>query len=33
MKTTSDDVKVVPVCSYAKRLMTGKDEFKDVIAV
>lgn len=24
-------VKILPVCSYAKRLMTGKEEFKDVM--
>ena len=24
-------VKILPVCSYAKKLMTGKEEFKDVI--
>ncbi len=24
-------VKILPVCSYAKRLMTGKEEFKDVL--
>ena len=23
----------IPVCSYAKKLMTGNDDFKDVIAV
>ena len=25
------DIKILPVCSYAKKLMTGKDEFKDVM--
>lgn len=25
-------VKIVPLCSYAKHLMCGKDEFKDVLA-
>ena len=24
-------VKILPVCSYAKKMMTGKEEFKDVI--
>ena len=26
-------VKILPVCSYAKKLIIGKEEFKDVIAV
>ena len=25
-------VKIVPVCSYAQRMMCGKDEYKDVLA-
>ena len=25
-------VKIVPLCSYAQRMMSGKDEFKDVLA-
>ena len=24
-------VKIIPVCSYAQRMMSGKDEYKDVI--
>ena len=26
------DVRIHPVCSYAVKLMTGKDEYKDVLA-
>ena len=25
----SNQVKILPICSYAKKLMEGKDEFKD----
>ena len=24
-------IKILPACSYAKELMTGKEEFKDVM--
>lgn len=24
--------KIIPVCSYAQRMMSGKDEYKDVLA-
>lgn len=24
-------VKIIPVCSYAQRMMSGKDEYKDVL--
>ena len=27
----ANQVKIVPLCSYAKKLMEGKDEFKDVL--
>ena len=27
----SNQVKILPICSYAKKLMEGKDEFKDVL--
>jgi hypothetical protein len=25
------DAKIIPVCSYAQRMMSGKDEYKDVL--
>ncbi len=25
----SNQVKILPICSYAKKLMEGKDEFRD----
>ena len=25
-----NQVKIIPICTYAKKLMDGKDEFKDV---
>lgn len=27
----SNHVKILPICSYAKKLMDGKDEFQDIL--